>query len=112
MRESNFEWNRYGKDYDYNIRSATIPEFVLDADRAVTARSDTGRNARFYEKNYIIMKMLYRRKREILKQNVLNWHNKTQKIISTHQVKSSGDVVIPSVTCINYLEKCRQGKTN
>ena len=110
VRESNFEWNQYGKDYEYDIRSATIPEFVLHADRAVTARSDTGRNARFYEKNYIIMKMLYRRKREILKQNVLNWHNKTQKIISTHQVKSSGDVVIPSVTCINYLKNAAKVK--
>ena len=47
--------------------------------------------------------MLYRRKREILQENLLNWQNKTQKIISTHQVKR-GSSIFPSLTCIRYLK--------
>ena len=89
VKESNFEWNQYGKEYEYNIRGTTIPEFVSKDNK--------------YSKNYSIMKMLYRRKQQILQENRLKWQNKTQKIISKHQEKR-GRSIIPSLTCIRYLK--------
>ena len=90
VKESNFDWNSTGISNGF--------------DQDGIHREDLNANNTFSKNDHIVRKILYRRKQQLLKENVTKWLSKTIRITRKHQAPS------PSITCINYLKNAARVK--